>query len=152
MGGTSVLTFTVLHGDLVDAVSSQNGMANLLEYEVNYVGIQDAIKDSFGGRKDETPQQYKKRKPEEYRKRSAELHPEKFTMPVAFTVGGKDTVVPPDSVRRLYAKLRQLKKPDVLMIDRPAMGHATNYDDTVASLEFIIEAASQEFGDTVQWP
>ena len=64
-------------------------------------------------------------------------------MPVAFTVGGKDTVVSPDSVRRLYAKLQQINKRDVLMIDRPDKGHATDYGDTVASLEFVIEATAE---------
>jgi pimeloyl-ACP methyl ester carboxylesterase len=139
MGGASVLTFTVLHPDLVDGVISQNGTANLLEYDVNYVNIQYAIKDSFGGGKDETPEQYKKRNPEEYRKRSAEFHAEKFTMPVAFMVGGKDDIVPPQSVRRL-AKAVQKKNPSVLVIDRPDVGHECSYEDSVASLEFVIQA------------
>jgi dipeptidyl aminopeptidase/acylaminoacyl peptidase len=142
MGGTAALTFTALHPELVDGVSSQNGVANLLEYAVDFVGIQAAIKDAFGGRKDETPQQYKRRCPDEYRKRSAELFAERFTMPVSFTVGGKDDIVPPQSVRRLAAAVRK-HNADVLLIDRPQGGHETNYEDTVAALEFIIKAAAK---------
>jgi pimeloyl-ACP methyl ester carboxylesterase len=139
MGGTSVLTFTALHPDLVDGVYSQNGAANLLENEVPHASLQYAIKDSFGGGKDETPEQYKKRNPEEYKKRSAEFHPEKFTMPVAFMVGGKDDVVPPQSVRRLAVAV-QKKNPNVQIIDRAEVGHDCSYEDCVASLEFVIQA------------
>ena len=85
MGGTAVLTFAALHPDLVDGVCSINGSANLLEYTVNVADIQNAIKNSFGGRPNETPQEYKKRNPEEYKKRSAQYHPEQFTMPLAMT-------------------------------------------------------------------
>lgn len=141
MGGTAALTFAVLHPELVDGVSSQNGMANLLEYAVDVAGIQSAIKDAFGGRKDESPQQHKRRCPEEYRKRSAELFPDRFTMPVSFTVGGKDDIVPPQSVRRLAAAIGK-HNADVLLIDRPQGGHETNYEDTVAALEFVIKAAA----------
>ena len=140
MGGTAVLTFAALHPDLVDGVSSQNGMGNLLEYTYNGADIQVAIKDSFGGRKDETPEEYKKRNPAEYQKRSAELHPEKFTMPLAITVGGKDGMVPPESVLRLAQAVKK-KNPQVLVIDRANGGHSTNYEDTVAALEFVIDAA-----------
>ena len=142
MGGAAVLTFTILHPDLVDGVSSQNGMANLLEYKVNVSNIQTAIKNAFGGHKDETPEAHKQRDPGEYQKRSAELHPEKFTMPVSFTTGGKDEIVPPDSVSRLAEALRKTN-PHVLLIDRPADGHSTNHDDTAAALEFVIEEASK---------
>jgi predicted peptidase len=37
MGGTAVLTFAALHPRLVDGVCSLNGIANLLEYDVNYL-------------------------------------------------------------------------------------------------------------------
>jgi len=63
-------------------------MANFVEY----TGFQDAFAASYGGDK--------KEKPDEYKKRSAEFFPEKFTMPVAFTASGKDTIVPPQSVLR----------------------------------------------------
>ena len=63
-------------------------------------------------------------------------------MPVAVTVGGLDTSVPPDSVRRLVQHWQKLGKKDVLMIDRPKVGHETNYDDTVTALEFVIKAAA----------
>ncbi|MFZ9790702.1 MAG: alpha/beta hydrolase family protein [Gemmataceae bacterium] len=125
MGGTAALTFTALHPELIAGVCSLNGTANLLEYEK----FQDAIQASFGGTK--------KQIPEEYKKRSAEFWPEKFTMPVACTTGGKDEVVPPQSVLRL---LEQLKKHGrkVLSLHRENGGHSTGYEDTWAALEFII--------------
>ena len=89
MGATSALTFTALHPDLVDGVVAFNGHANHLEY----TNLQEAIQIAFGGNKEAVP--------EEYRKRSAEFYPERFTMPVAITAGGKDTTVPPDSAMRL---------------------------------------------------
>ena len=64
-------------------------------------------------------------------------------MPVAFTAGGKDTSVPPDSVRRLAERLQAMKR-DVLLIDRKAGGHATNYEDTTQALEFIFKAARKQ--------
>ena len=113
MGGAAVLTFTALHPELVDGVSSQNGLANLLEYTVDLVyvvSIQQAIKDSFGGRKDETPEQFKKRDPDAYKKRSAEFHADKFTMPISFTVGEKDALVPPASVLRFAQAVKKFNK------------------------------------------
>ena len=132
MGGTSVLVFTALHPDLVAGVSSQNGTANMVEYK----NFQDAIAASYGG--DKT------KKAAEYRKRSPELVPEKFTMPVAFAVGGKDTSVPPDSVRRLAGKLEKQNKKNVLTLDRKDGGHETNYDDTMQTLEFMLQAAPEQ--------
>ncbi len=129
MGGTSVLIFAALHPDLVAGVGSQNGTANMVEYG----SFQAAIAASYGGDK--------KQKPEEYRKRSPELVPEKFTMPVAFAVGGKDSTVPPDSVRRLAAKIEAVDKKKVLIIDRQDGGHATSYEDTMKTLEFMLGAA-----------
>lgn len=128
MGGTAVLIFSALHPELVAGISSQNGTANMLDYQ----NFQDAIAASYGGNKQQQP--------EEYRKRSPELVPEKFTMPVAFTVGGKDTSVPPDSVRRLAERLQKMKR-EVLLIDRKDTGHATNYEDTTQALEFILKAS-----------
>jgi pimeloyl-ACP methyl ester carboxylesterase len=128
MGGTSALIFAALHPELIDGVVAENGTANMIEYDK----FQDAIAASYGGNK--------KQKPEEYKKRSPELYPEQFKMPVAFTVGGKDAMVPPDSVRRLAAKLTKMKKTEVLLIDRPDGGHATDYTDTVAGHEFVMQA------------
>lgn len=140
MGGSAVLTFAALHPELVDGVSSQNGMANMLEYDAGGAEIQEAIKMAYGGRKDETPEQYKKRNRQEYEKRSAELHAEKFTMPLAITAGRKDGVVPPASVLRLGAAVKK-KNNNVLVIERENGGHSTNFEDTVAALEFVINAA-----------
>lgn len=127
MGATSALTFAALHPKRVDGVIALNGTANHVEYE----RFQDAIAESFGGTKQKVPG--------EYRRRSAEYHAEALTMPIAFTVGGRDMSVPPESVRRLFAKLREQGRP-VHLIDRPEGGHSTNYADTVAAAEFVVEA------------
>lgn len=129
MGGASSLIFSALHPELVDGVISQNGTANMIDYDQ----FQDAIRASYGGDKQQAAN--------EYRKRSPELTPEAFTMPVAFTVGGKDRTVEPASVRRLADLLKQQGKTKVLMIDRPEGGHSTNYQDTAAAIEFVITFA-----------
>jgi len=128
MGGTAALTFASLHPELIDGVVAFNGTANLLEYE----RFQDAIAESFGGTKQEIP--------EEYRKRSAELHFDKLTMPVAATTGGKDDIVPPQSVLRLIEKLEK-SNADALSIHRPDGGHSTDAADSSAALEFVIGKA-----------
>lgn len=128
MGGTAVLAFTALHPELVAGVCSLNGTANLIDYEK----FQEARTASFGGSKSAVP--------EEYKKRSAEFFPEMFTMPAAFTTGGKDDVVPPQSVLRLVEKLRQAKR-KVLSIHREAGGHSTTYEDTCAAMEFMLREA-----------
>ena len=125
MGGTSALTFAALHPELVDGVVSLNGMANHLEFE----GFPEAIAESFGAAK--------KSDPAEYKKRSAEYWPERLTMPLAATTGGRDTIVPPGSVLRLTAVLRSLDRP-VLSIHRPEGGHDTNYEDSLQAYEFVI--------------
>ncbi|OHE82925.1 MAG: alpha/beta hydrolase [Verrucomicrobia bacterium GWF2_62_7] len=125
MGGTGALSFTALHPDLVDGVVSLNGTANLVEF----TGFPDAIAASFGGTKAQAP--------DEYRRRSAEFWPKRFTMPVAATTGGKDRVVPPDSVRRLLDVVK-VKNPSVLLVHRPDGGHSTTCADTKAVIEFVI--------------
>jgi pimeloyl-ACP methyl ester carboxylesterase len=128
MGGTSSLTFAALHPELVDGVAAMNGTAN----HVEFAGFQDAIAASFGGSKTEIP--------DEYKKRSAEFWPERFTMPVGITAGGKDTIVPPQSVVRL-ANILTASGRNVLLIQREEGGHSTNYDDAKAILEFVIQQA-----------
>lgn len=128
MGGTAVLTFTALHPELVAGLCSLNGTANLVDYE----NFQDARTASFGGSKTE--------KPDEYRKRSAEFFPDQFTMPVAFTTGGKDESVPPQSVLRLAEKLKQAGR-KVLSLHREDGGHSTSYEDTMTAMEFILREA-----------
>ena len=125
MGGASCLTFAVRHPELVDGVASMNGTANHLEYEK----FQDAIAESFGGTKSEIPLEYKNR--------SAESWPERLTMPVAFTTGGKDASVPPHSILRLADVLKKLGR-RVLLIHRENGGHSTNYEDARKILEFAI--------------
>lgn len=129
MGGSSSLTFTALHPELIAGVCSQNGTANHLEY----ANFQDAIAASFGGTKSA--------RPEEYAKRSAELHVEAFSMPVAIAAGGKDTAVPCASVLRLAEALKKRHSP-VMLSYREEGGHSTSYEDTLAGLEFVIQAAT----------
>ena len=126
MGGTACLTFAALHPGLVDGVASMNGTANLVEYD----NFQEDIRESFGGGKEEVP--------DEYRKRSAEYFPERLTMPVGITAGGRDDVVPSASVVRLAKTLKAAGR-DVLLLFRENGGHATNYSDGMAILEFILE-------------
>jgi dipeptidyl aminopeptidase/acylaminoacyl peptidase len=125
MGGTGALIFTIRHPELVGGVVSENGMANMLEYG----NFQDIIGRAYGASKKENP--------EIYRERSAEFYPERFTMPVAFTTGGQDTVVPPQSVLRLAEAIKK-HNPRVQVIHRPQTGHSTNYEDTRAALEFVL--------------
>lgn len=134
MGGTSALIFTALHPELINGVCSLNGTANMLEYE----NFQDAIQASYGGTKEQIP--------EEYKRRSPGLYPERFTMPLSATTGGKDQSVPPSSVLRLVEKLKQQKR-TVLSIHRPEGGHATNYEDTCEAVEFILREADYESKD-----
>jgi len=130
MGASSALTFAALHPDRVAGVVALNGTANHVEYQ----GFQDAIARSFGGAKAEVP--------EVYRQRSAEYAADRLTMPMAATVGGRDRLVPPDSVRRLFRSLKDRGCP-VLLIDRPDGGHATNYADTAAAMRFVVDQARQ---------
>lgn len=129
MGGTGTLTFTALHPELVDGVVSLNGTANLVQYE----RFQDAMTASFGGTKDDVP--------DEYRKRSAEFFPMKFTMPLACTTGGMDEVVPSASVLRLVEQVLKHNS-KTLSIHRPAGGHSTTYADAKQAFEFVIEASN----------
>lgn len=128
MGGTSAVAFAAMHPELVDGVVSLNGTANMLEYDQ----FSDAIIAAYGGTKSD--------KPEIYRQRSAELFPERLQMPVAFTTGGNDKLVPPESTLRLVKLLEQRRAP-VRLIHRPDGGHETNYDDSRAAYEFVIERA-----------
>jgi len=128
MGGAACLTFAALHPELVDGVASMNGTANHLEYEQ----FQEAISASFGGTKQEIPAEYKRR--------SAEFWPQRFTMPVGITAGGRDRLVPPQSVLRLAAALEKLRR-EVLVVYREEGGHSTGYADAVAILRFAVERA-----------
>ncbi|QDV54649.1 2-hydroxy-6-oxononadienedioate/2-hydroxy-6-oxononatrienedioate hydrolase [Rosistilla oblonga] len=127
MGGTGALTFAALHPDLIDAVVSLNGTANLVEYE----RFLDAIAESYGGTKQQIP--------DEYRRRSAEFAPDRFTMPLAVTTGGGDEIVPADSVLRLVENVQHTNR-HVLSLHRPDGGHSTTYDDTKQALEFVFRA------------
>ncbi len=130
MGGTAALAFAAQHPQLVDGVVSLNGTANMLEYEQ----FQEAIQASYGGTK-ETHRDV-------YRTRSAELFAASLTMPLAATTGGRDTLVPPDSVLRLLQHL-QTGGAEVLSLHRPEGGHDTNAEDTRAALEFVWRAMQQ---------
>ncbi|VTR97234.1 alpha/beta hydrolase family protein [Tuwongella immobilis] len=126
MGGTSALSFAAMHPQAVTGVVSMNGLANHFEFD----RFQDAIQASFGGTKE--------RIPEEYKKRSAEYWPERLTMPIACTTGGKDDIVPPGSVSRLMAVLKTLNRP-VMHRHREQGGHSTTYDDAIEAFEFVIQ-------------
>ncbi len=126
MGGTSALIFAALHPELVAGVTAMNGTANMLAYG----NFQDAISASYGGSRDDVP--------DEYRRRSPELRPEAFTMPVGITASGRDTSVPPESVLRLGEALKRLDR-RVLVIYRENAGHVTDYADATASLEWILK-------------
>ena len=128
MGASSALSFAAMHPELVHGVVAMNGTANHLEYE----NFQDAIRESFGGAKAAIAHEYKKR--------SAEYWPERLTMPLGLTTGGKDTAVPPESVLRLASVVKKLQ-PNVLVIHRPDGGHATDYADGKAVLEFVLGKA-----------
>lgn len=126
MGATSALAFAAMHPDRVDGVVAMNGTANLIEYP----NFSEAIAASYGGSRADVP--------DVYRVRSAELFPERLTMPLAVTTGGNDTLVPPESTLRLAASLKQRGAP-VLSIHRPQGGHDTNYEDAAAAAKFVID-------------
>ncbi len=128
MGASSSLSFAAMHPELIHGVIAFNGTANHLEYE-NY---QDAIHASFGGTQQDIP--------EEYKRRSAEYWPERFTMPMAITTGGKDTAVPPESSTRL-AKIVAKLNPTLLHIHRPETGHTTSYEDSLTASEYVCKHA-----------
>lgn len=124
MGGTGAFTFAALHPQRIDGMVSMNGTANLVEYDQ----FQEAIAASFGGGKQD--------RPEEYRKRSAELNAERLSMPIALTTGGQDRLVPPDSVLRLAEGLAKRDR-RVRLIHRPETGHETKYADAREAFEFV---------------
>ena len=127
MGASSALTFAALHPELVDGVVAFNGLAD----HAAYTNFQEAIAASFGGTKAD--------KPDEYRTRSAANFPERFTMPLAVTAGGKDTLVPPASALRL-ARAAQAHNPFVLIDHQPERGHETDYAAALAAFRFVIGA------------
>ncbi len=129
MGAASALSFAAMHPELVDGVVAMNGTANHLEYE----NFQEAIQHSFGGTKSQVPEQYKRR--------SAEYWPERLTMPIGITAGGRDTSVPPASVLRLANVLTKIGR-HVLVVLREEGGHSTNYEDGKQVLDFVIQHMS----------
>lgn len=129
MGGSAALSFAAMHPELIDGVVSMNGTANHLEYE----NFQAAIRTSFGGGKADIPAEYKRR--------SAEYWPERLTMPIGITAGGRDTSVPPGSVLRLADVLKKIGRP-VLVVYRENEGHRTNHADGKQVLDFVIQKAT----------
>ena len=105
MGGTSALTFAARHPEKISGVTAFNPLANHLSYN----RFQDAIAASFGGDK--------RMKEEEYRARSALYFPERFTMPLSVTLGGKDATVLPESARELAASVAALHPGNVYVDD-----------------------------------
>ena len=131
MGGAAALIFTAWHPNLVDGVSSQNGIADLTNYRQSFACIFDAIRQSYGNA------------PAECRKHSPVFTPEKFTVPVAITVGQKDAIAPPQTTLQLAEAMQKKGNRNVLVISRKDGGHDTNYDDTDRTLEFVIERSVQ---------
>lgn len=126
MGGTSSLTFAGLNSSMVDGVVAMNPAARPLDC----TQFTDAIAAGYGG----TPEEI----PGEYEMRAAENRSEFFTMPVAITVSGKDTTVPPRSARRLARRLSGNGK-KCLLIDRPELGHFTDYADAMDAFNYVYE-------------
>lgn len=129
MGGASALTFAALHPELVAGVVAENATGNLLDRDSS---PDDSVARSFGGTSSQIPAEYKKR--------SAEYWPERLTMPIAFTIGGKDSLMSPKSVLRMSSVLEKIGR-KVLMINRPENDHLTSYEDTLSALEFVIKAS-----------
>lgn len=132
MGGASALTFASIHPELISGVVSLNGHANFLEYN----HFQEAISESFGGSKQIIP--------EEYKKRSAEYWPEKMTMPVAFTIGMSDTIVPPGSIIRFAEVLKEIGR-EVWLNKVETRGHETDFDSAIDAMEFIERKTEKVF-------
>lgn len=128
MGGTTALTYAAIHPNKIAGVTSMNGHANHLEYQ----NFQEAIAESFGGTKEEMP--------EEYKKRSAEYWPERLTMPISFTIGENDKSVPGTSIIRLVGILKELNR-DVFLMNKPGGGHSNDFDDAMAAMKFMVNAA-----------
>ena len=126
MGGTSSLTFAARHPDLVDGVTAFNPLADHMTYEK----FQDAIAASFGGTKAEIP--------DEYRARSAINYINELTMPLAITVGGRDTTIPPDSARELARLVEAAHPGNVYLDDVASRGHETDYDATLKALRQML--------------
>ena len=114
MGGTSALTYAARHPEKISGVTAFNPLANHLSYDK----FQDAIAASFGGTKVE--------RPDEYRARSALYFPERFTMPLSITLGGKDATVPPESARELAASVAALHPENVYVDDKPCSAAQTS--------------------------
>lgn len=129
MGGSSSLTFAGLHPDLVDGVTGFNPLADHTTYE----NFQDAIAASFGGSKTEVP--------DEYAKRSAITHVSELAaakVPIALTLGGADTSVPPASARQLAAEINALNPGQVYVDEVATRGHETDYNATLKALRQML--------------
>lgn len=124
MGGTSAAIFATLHPKRVDGFCSLNGTVNMVEYK----RFPEAISASYGGTIATARVEYEARSPG--------LHPERLGMPAAFTTGGQDTIVPPDSTLKLVSVLQAAGRP-VYHIHRPDGGHSTTLADTTAAMEFL---------------
>ena len=126
MGGAAALTFAVLHPDLLHGVASMNGSADLSEVK----GFEDSMREAFS--EDGKPFE------EELKMRSAGLWPERLTMPVGLTAGGKDASVPSGSILKLHQSLKSLGR-KVFLLYRPEGGHVTDLADARAILEFAFQ-------------
>ena len=136
MGGTSSLTFAARHPDLVAGVTAFNPLADHMTYEK----FQDAIAASFGGTKEQIPG--------EYRARSAINYIDELTMPLAITVGGQDTTIPPDSARELARLVEAAHPGNVYLDDVASRAHETDYGATLKALrQMLCRANGTDYDD-----
>lgn len=129
-GGSSALTFAVLHPGMVSGVVAMNPIADYVEFE----GAADSMRSSFGTNKLDSLSEYKRRSPElQYKKL--------LKIPVAVTVGILDNVYPPQSAMRLADKLES-ENGIAMLIKNGRAGHVTNINDATAAFLFVLEKTS----------
>ena len=64
---------------------------------------------------------------------------------MALTTGGRDAIVPPESVLRLAGRLREGNRA-VRLIHRPEGGHSTSYADASEAFDFVLDRVLEAGG------
>ena len=109
MGGTSNLTYAVLHPEDVNGLVIRGAATDLASY-YNWCKTQEqpiiheiaeAIRNSYGGSPDE--------KPDLYLRHSALAKSGKLSMPLFFIHGGADVIIPVEQARSLAEKMKKRK-------------------------------------------
>ncbi len=109
MGGTSNLIYAVLHPEDVNGLVIRGAASDMASYfkwcrtqtKPILNEIAEAIRKSYGGAPDE--------KPDTYLRHSALANAEKLTMPLFFSHGGADDIIPVEQARNLADKLKDRK-------------------------------------------